>query len=84
MLSIKPIVKGEEIFNDYGDMPRSDLLRRYGYITENHQTHDVVEIKTEDIIEAVEKCRKMNQQSPLSSSHVCSSGSDFMQMNTEI
>lgn len=44
MKAIKPIKAGEEIFNDYGALPRSDLLRRYGYITDNYTQYDVVEI----------------------------------------
>jgi SET domain-containing protein 6 len=44
MKAIKSIRAGEEIFNDYGPLPRSDLLRRYGYITDNYAQYDVVEI----------------------------------------
>ena len=49
MKSTKPISKDEEIFNDYGDLPRSDLLRRYGYITDNYSQYDVVELPLEAI-----------------------------------
>ena len=52
MRSIKPIAKGEEIFNDYGQLPRSDLLRRYGYVTEQYAAYDVAEISTHSIISA--------------------------------
>lgn len=51
MIAIKPIAKGEEIFNDYGQLPRSDLLRTYGYITDNYKKWDVVEIDAETVIE---------------------------------
>ena len=47
MKALKPIQAGEEIFNDYGPLPRSDLLRRYGYITDNYAQYDVVEIPHE-------------------------------------
>jgi SET domain-containing protein 6 len=47
MKAIKPIAAGEEIFNDYGPLPRSDLLRRYGYITDNYAQYDVVEISAD-------------------------------------
>ena len=47
MKAIKPIKAGEEIFNDYGPLPRSDLLRRYGYITDNYAQYDVVEMPFE-------------------------------------
>lgn len=52
MRSIKPIAIGEEIFNDYGQLPRSDLLRRYGYVTEQYAAYDVAEISTKSIISA--------------------------------
>lgn len=44
MKALKPIRAGEEIFNDYGPLPRSDLLRRYGYITDNYAQYDVAEV----------------------------------------
>lgn len=44
MIASKAIQKGKEIFNDYGQRPRSDLLRRYGYITDNSKKWDVVEL----------------------------------------
>lgn len=44
MKAIKPVNAGEELFNDYGPLPRSDLLRRYGYITDNYTQYDVAEI----------------------------------------
>jgi SET domain-containing protein 6 len=47
MKALKCITAGEEIFNDYGPLPRSDLLRRYGYITDNYTRYDVAEIPFE-------------------------------------
>ncbi|PGH04772.1 hypothetical protein AJ79_06994 [Helicocarpus griseus UAMH5409] len=44
MKSIKPIRNGEEIFNDYGELPRADLLRRYGYVTDNYAQYDEAEV----------------------------------------
>lgn len=52
MKAIKPIQQGEEIFNDYGEIPRADLLRRYGYVTDNYAVYDVLEISLETICEA--------------------------------
>lgn len=52
MKAIKDIKAGDEIFNDYGPLPRSDLLRMYGYITDNYSAFDVVEIKA-DLFENV-------------------------------
>ncbi|KAH9872771.1 hypothetical protein J1614_005165 [Plenodomus biglobosus] len=53
MKALKPIKAGEEIFNDYGPLPRSDLLRRYGYVTENYAQYDVVEIPMELVYDVV-------------------------------
>ena len=50
MRTIKPISNGEELFNDYGSLPRSDLLRRYGYITDQYAIYDVVEVLTKELI----------------------------------
>ncbi|RFU35880.1 hypothetical protein B7463_g426, partial [Scytalidium lignicola] len=49
MVAIKPIQRGEEILNDYGQLPRSDLLRRYGYVTDRYAPYDVTEISTDSI-----------------------------------
>lgn len=51
MKALKPIQAGEEIFNDYGPLPRSDLLRRYGYVTNNYAKYDVVEIPADLVSE---------------------------------
>lgn len=53
MTAIKPIQKGSEILNDYGPLPRSDLLRRYGYITDEYKQYDVVELATSKIFESI-------------------------------
>ncbi|KAA8643251.1 hypothetical protein EYZ11_008502 [Aspergillus tanneri] len=52
MKAIKPISHGNEIFNDYGEIPRADLLRRYGYVTENYAVYDVIEMPLELICKA--------------------------------
>ncbi|KAB8216736.1 hypothetical protein BDV33DRAFT_150798 [Aspergillus novoparasiticus] len=52
MKAIKPISAGAEIFNDYGEIPRADLLRRYGYVTDNYSPYDVVELSLELICQA--------------------------------
>ncbi|OCK84807.1 SET domain-containing protein [Lepidopterella palustris CBS 459.81] len=54
MKALKPIKSGGEIFNDYGPLPRSDLLRRYGYITDNYARYDVVELPFEVVRKVVE------------------------------
>ncbi len=51
MKTIKPVQKGDELFNDYGPLPRADVLRRYGYITDNYAKYDVVEVSL-DLVKA--------------------------------
>ena len=51
MTAVKHIREGGEIFNDYGLLPRSDLLRRYGYIIDSHKKWDVVEIDTTSVLQ---------------------------------
>jgi SET domain-containing protein 6 len=63
MKAIKPIQAGEEIFNDYGELPRADLLRRYGYVTANYAQYDVVELSLDQI------CRSAGLQSADIESH---------------
>ena len=53
MVASYPIKKGKEIYIDNGAAPRSDLLRRYGYISEEHIQYDVVEIHTNKIREVI-------------------------------
>ncbi|KAK8169952.1 SET domain-containing protein RMS1 [Phyllosticta citrichinensis] len=50
MEALRDIRAGEELFNDYGPLPRSDLLRRYGYITSLYEKYDVVELQTDLIV----------------------------------
>ena len=51
MRATKPIMPAEEIFNDYGPLPRSDLLRMYGYVTDNYAQYDVVEFEHDLLVE---------------------------------
>lgn len=46
MKTILPVPAGAELYNDYGPLPRSDLLRRYGYTTANYTPYDVVEVSS--------------------------------------
>jgi SET domain-containing protein 6 len=55
MKALSPITAGDEIFNDYGSLPRSDLLRRYGYVTDNYAKYDVVEIPAELVTDILTK-----------------------------
>ncbi|EJU04346.1 hypothetical protein DACRYDRAFT_114691 [Dacryopinax primogenitus] len=58
MMATKPIAKGEQIWNTYGDPPNSDLLRRYGYVDALTlpdgvgSPSDVVEINADTVVEA--------------------------------
>jgi N-lysine methyltransferase SETD6 len=52
MRSIRAIPKGQQIYNTYGNLPNSDLLRRYGYVIPDSRD-DIVEIPFEMIVETV-------------------------------
>lgn len=60
MRALQPIAKGEEVLNDYGPLPRSDLLRRYGYITPEYAQYDVVEIPQSLVTVCAHKLRPLN------------------------
>jgi SET domain-containing protein 6 len=49
MKTVKAVRAGEELYNDFGPLPRADLLRRYGYVTENYAQYDVVEVSADMI-----------------------------------
>lgn len=53
MRAIKDIPKGEQVYNTYGDLPNSDLLRRYGYVETGGNAFDVTEISTERVLKCV-------------------------------
>lgn len=62
MIALKDIRKGEQIFNDFGQLPRSDLLRRYGYVTDNYRKWDVVEVDIEDVVQAADDLNKLSEK----------------------
>ncbi|PHH73734.1 hypothetical protein CDD80_3612 [Ophiocordyceps camponoti-rufipedis] len=51
--SLRPIKAGEEVLNYYGPYPNSELLRRYGFVTEKHARYDDVELPWDIIEDAV-------------------------------
>lgn len=53
MKATKNIKKGDQVYNTYGELPNSDLLRRYGYVEQGGTDYDVVEIPTSLIITAL-------------------------------
>lgn len=60
MITTKPIKKGEQIFNTYGNPPNSDLLRRYGHVDlvptkdgKEGNPADVVELSASLVLEVV-------------------------------
>jgi SET domain-containing protein 6 len=55
MRTLVPVAADSELFNDYGPLPRSDLLRRYGYITPNYAQYDVVEVSSPLIVDIAGK-----------------------------
>lgn len=62
MIALRGIPKGQQIFNDFGQLPRSDLLRRYGYVTENYKKWDIVEVNIETVTQAAGEQNKLNDK----------------------
>ncbi|KAJ7282755.1 SET domain-containing protein [Mycena rebaudengoi] len=61
MVSTRPIVVGEQIWNTYGDLPNAELLRRYGHVDmltlqngELGNPGDVVEIRADIAISVLQ------------------------------
>ena len=59
MKATERILKGEEVLNSYGELPRADLLRRYGYITSKYEPYDVVELPQSLLVDAIQEYRKL-------------------------
>ncbi|KAF1986013.1 SET domain-containing protein [Aulographum hederae CBS 113979] len=61
MKTLCPVKAGEELFNDYGPLPRSDLLRRYGYLTDNYQAYDVTELSQDLVVQTAKSIEDLNE-----------------------
>lgn len=57
MRSIREISEDEQIYNTYGNLPNSDLLRRYGYVIAGSRD-DIVEVPSEMVIDVVSSLPK--------------------------
>ncbi|KAF6059837.1 SET domain family protein [Candida albicans] len=73
MTCIKPIAKGEQVYNTYSDHPNSELLRRYGYVELNGSKYDFGEIPLSTI-----KSVFIDQFNKLSTNKNKSNGDTFM------
>jgi SET domain-containing protein 6 len=62
MRAIKPITAGEQIYNDYGSLPRADVLRRYGYVTDEYAKYDVVELSDELISQTAKEQLRLSDE----------------------
>ncbi|KAI5780384.1 hypothetical protein EDC01DRAFT_753908 [Geopyxis carbonaria] len=51
MRTTAAVAAGAELLNDYGPLPRSDLLRRYGYVSDAYTPYDVVELPAPLVVE---------------------------------
>ncbi|KAG7446559.1 SET domain-containing protein [Guyanagaster necrorhizus] len=62
MVATKRIMKGEQIWNTYGDLPNAELLRRYGHVDlvplstgEQGNPGDIVEVGADLVVDVVSK-----------------------------
>ncbi|CCD26265.1 ribosomal lysine N-methyltransferase NDAI_0H00910 [Naumovozyma dairenensis CBS 421] len=53
MLAIKPIKKGEQVYNTYGELPNSELLRKYGYVEWGGSQFDYGEVPFDLVIKVL-------------------------------
>lgn len=70
MRTIKPVKAGQELFNDYGLLPRTDLLRRYGYITDQYAKYDIVEISSDFVISTVRGLKSSTDQQGMTEQYI--------------
>ena len=63
MTAIKRIKAGGQIYNDFGELPRSDLLRRYGFVTARYEKWDVVELPLNLIVEVCNILNPLDEKS---------------------
>ena len=61
MTALERVETGKEIFNTYGELPRTDLLRRYGYVHNSYKKWDVVEINANKILEIIKVHTQLNE-----------------------
>ncbi|KKF94304.1 Ribosomal lysine N-methyltransferase 4 [Ceratocystis fimbriata CBS 114723] len=62
VFSLRPIAAGEEILNYYGPHPNSELLRKYGYVSERHSRYDVVEVPFSMVRKQVQAYLELSDQ----------------------
>ncbi|CAR23146.1 ribosomal lysine N-methyltransferase [Lachancea thermotolerans CBS 6340] len=56
MVAVADIPSGEQIYNNYGEYPNSELLRRYGYVEWSGSKFDCGEMPLETLLKAIEVC----------------------------
>ncbi|KAI0017173.1 SET domain-containing protein [Xylariomycetidae sp. FL0641] len=59
--TLRPIRAGEEVLNYYGPLGNGELLRRYGYVTEKHARHDVVEIPWNLVLSVLKETLRLDE-----------------------
>ena len=57
MIAVRPIAKGEEVFNTYGAAGDAELLRRYGFVMRRNPHGGGVEVSAEECLAAAEFSR---------------------------
>ncbi|KAL3236587.1 ribosomal lysine N-methyltransferase RNJ42_01681 [Nakaseomyces bracarensis] len=55
MIAIKPITKGEQVYNTYGELSNAELLRRYGFVEWDGSYYDCGEVSKPHIHRVLKK-----------------------------
>lgn len=61
MRTVRPVKSGEELLNDYGPLPRAELLRRYGYVCPQNAKYDVAELPRELLVQEIQAYRPVDK-----------------------
>jgi hypothetical protein len=49
MIATQPIPRGAQVVNTYGDLPNSELLRRFGFVETEPNPHDCAQLQVQDL-----------------------------------
>ncbi|EMR71545.1 putative set domain protein [Eutypa lata UCREL1] len=60
--SLRPISAGKEVLNYYGALGNGELLRRYGYVSNNHSRYDVVEISWDLVLPVLKDSLNLDEE----------------------
>ena len=61
MKTVRPILQGEKLLTDSGPLPRVEMLRIYGYLSNANARYDLVELSQRMVVDQIQRFRKLEQ-----------------------